>query len=56
METYNKEWILETISEYKIEFEQEPFQNGIPNTPNFNNTECALIDDEVEKYKKHGGN
>lgn len=39
---------------YKIEFEQEPVQNCIPNTPNFNNTECALIDDEVEKMLSMG--
>lgn len=48
------DWILETISGYKIEFEQEPVQNCIPNTPNFNNTECALIDDEVEKMLSMG--
>lgn len=48
------DWILETISVYKIEFEQEPVQNCIPNTPNFNNTECALIDDEVEKMLSMG--
>lgn len=39
---------------YKIEFEQEPVQNCIPNTPNFNNTKCALIDDEVEKMLSMG--
>ena len=43
----NDDWILEALSGYKIEFYQNPIRTVVPHNLNFNEQNCALIDDEV---------
>lgn len=40
-------WILSTISDYKIEFDETPFQYKIPLPIKFNQKQTEIIDQEV---------
>ena len=42
-------WILDIVKGYKIEFEQLPFQQNLPNSIHFNTEECNIIRQEIQK-------
>ena len=48
------EWILETISGYKIEFTQLPCQNKIPNEIPFSDEQASIVNEEVSKLLQKG--
>ena len=42
-------WVLETVSDYHLEFARQPVQSVLPKSPPFNKAEIQLIDTEVEE-------
>lgn len=42
-------WIFDIVKGYKIEFEQLPFQQNLPNSIHFNTEECNIIRQEIQK-------
>ena len=45
-------WIIQTISGYKIELDNMPFQTSIPKPLSFNDSDQKLIEAEIERFLK----
>ena len=47
-------WVLETITGYRIVFNEQPFQDKIPNEIPFNKEEWSIVDQEVQELLRKG--
>lgn len=47
-------WVLQTISGYKIHFDEQPYQDHVPREISFGNSEWLIVDNEVQELLRKG--
>ena len=47
-------WILQTISGYRINFDEQPYQERVPREIDFSQEEWLIVDNEVQELLKKG--
>ena len=47
-------WVLQTVSGYKIHFDEQPYQHQIPREIPFSPSEWLIVDKEVQKLISKG--
>ena len=50
----NDPWVLQAITGYRIEFDEQPVQHHIPNEIPFNQEQWAIVDNEVKELLRIG--
>ncbi|MCG7879447.1 MAG: reverse transcriptase domain-containing protein [Candidatus Thiodiazotropha endolucinida] len=50
----NDPWVLQSITGYRIEFDEQPVQYRVPNEIPFNQEQWAIVDNEVKELLKIG--
>ena len=47
-------WILQTISGYRINFDEQPYQEHVPREIDFSQEELLIVDNEAQEFLKKG--